>query len=130
MSTITGRLLRINLSDSSFRDENIPRRHITRFISARGGGRNISLRRAGACTVAMIQGKTPQELKSRFVIGADGGARLSGNPYFPCSKFNTLSRYGNVMKENWTWKRTTFTGFFQNIAPALASGLTIKVTAF
>jgi len=38
MSTLTGRLLRINLSDSSFKEENIPRRHITRFISARGLG--------------------------------------------------------------------------------------------
>ena len=38
MSTITGRLLRINLNDASYGEEKIPRRHITRFISAREVG--------------------------------------------------------------------------------------------
>jgi flavin-dependent dehydrogenase len=39
--------------------------------------------KAGACTVTMIQGKTPQELKSRFVIGADGGASAVRKSLFP-----------------------------------------------
>ena len=42
--------------------------------------------KAGACTVTMIQGKTPQELKSRFVIGADGGASVVRKSLFPLLK--------------------------------------------
>jgi flavin-dependent dehydrogenase len=41
---------------------------------------------AGACTVTMMQGKTPQELKSRFVIGADGGASVVRKSLFPLLK--------------------------------------------
>ncbi len=39
--------------------------------------------KAGTCTVTMMQGKTPQELKSRFVIGADGGASAVRKSLFP-----------------------------------------------
>jgi flavin-dependent dehydrogenase len=42
--------------------------------------------RAGACTVTMMQGKTPQKLKSRFVIGADGGASAVRKSLFPLLK--------------------------------------------
>jgi flavin-dependent dehydrogenase len=42
--------------------------------------------KAGVCTVAMIQGKTLQELKSRFVIGADGGASAVRKSLFPLLK--------------------------------------------
>jgi len=42
--------------------------------------------KAGACTVTMMQGKTPQELKSRFVIGADGGASAVRKSLFPLLK--------------------------------------------
>lgn len=42
--------------------------------------------KAGACIVTMIQGKTPQELKSRFVIGADGGASAVRKSLFPLLK--------------------------------------------
>ena len=38
MSTITGKLLRIKLSDATYGEEEIPLRHLTRFISARGIG--------------------------------------------------------------------------------------------
>ena len=42
--------------------------------------------KAGACTVTMMPGKTPQELKSRFVIGADGGASAVRKSLFPLLK--------------------------------------------
>jgi flavin-dependent dehydrogenase len=42
--------------------------------------------KAGTCTVTMMQGKTPQELKSRFVIGADGGASAVRKSLFPLLK--------------------------------------------
>jgi flavin-dependent dehydrogenase len=42
--------------------------------------------KAGACTVTMMQGKTPQELKSRFVIGADGSASAARKSLFPLLK--------------------------------------------
>jgi len=42
--------------------------------------------KAGACTVTILQGKTPQELKSRFVIGADGGASAVRKSLFPLLK--------------------------------------------
>ena len=38
---------------------------------------------AGVCTVTTSQSKTPQELKSRFVIGADGGASAVRKSLFP-----------------------------------------------
>ena len=41
---------------------------------------------AGVCTVTMMRGKTPQELKSRFVIGADGGASAVRKSLFPLLK--------------------------------------------
>jgi flavin-dependent dehydrogenase len=41
---------------------------------------------ADACTVTMMQGKTPQELKSRLVIGADGGASAVRKSLFPLLK--------------------------------------------
>ena len=41
---------------------------------------------AGVCTVWMMRGKTPQELKSRFVIGADGGASTVRKSLFPLLK--------------------------------------------
>jgi flavin-dependent dehydrogenase len=37
----------------------------------------------GACTVTMIQRKKTQEVKSRFVIGADGGASAVRKSLFP-----------------------------------------------
>jgi len=42
--------------------------------------------KAGACTVTMMQDKTPQELKSRFAIGADGGASAVRKSLFPLLK--------------------------------------------
>ncbi|MGD8342379.1 MAG: NAD(P)/FAD-dependent oxidoreductase [Desulfobacterales bacterium] len=39
--------------------------------------------KAGACSVAMIQRKKPQEIKARFVIGADGGASAVRKSLFP-----------------------------------------------
>ena len=42
--------------------------------------------KAGACTVTMIQGKTTQELESKFVIGADGSASAVRKSLFPLLK--------------------------------------------
>ncbi|MDX2501622.1 MAG: NAD(P)/FAD-dependent oxidoreductase [Deltaproteobacteria bacterium] len=51
------------------------------------GARVIEVnQKAGACSVTMIQGKTQQELKSRFVIGADGGASAVRKSLFPLLK--------------------------------------------
>jgi flavin-dependent dehydrogenase len=50
---------------------------------------------AGACTVRMIRGKTPQEIESRFVIGADGGASAVRKSLFPLLKV----RYSVPMRE-------------------------------
>ncbi len=51
------------------------------------GARVIEVnQKAGTCTVTMVEGKTPQELKSRFVIGADGGASAVRKSLFPLLK--------------------------------------------
>jgi flavin-dependent dehydrogenase len=51
------------------------------------GARVIEVnQKAGACSVTMIQGKRQQELKSRFVIGADGGASAVRKSLFPLLK--------------------------------------------
>jgi len=49
----------------------------------------------GACTVTMIQRETTQELKSRFVIGADGAASVIRKSLFPGLKV----RYSVPMRE-------------------------------
>ena len=73
MSTLTGRLLRINLSDSSFREENIPRRHITRFISARGLGAKYLYDELAPATDPLSP-----ENKLLLLVGALGGTGLQG----------------------------------------------------
>jgi aldehyde:ferredoxin oxidoreductase len=73
MSTITGSLLRINLSDSSFREEKIPRRHITRFISARGLGAKYLYDELAPATDPLSP-----ENKLLMLIGALGGTGLQG----------------------------------------------------
>jgi len=51
------------------------------------GARVIEVnQKAGVCTVTLMQGKTPRELKSRFVIGADGGASTVRKSVFPLLK--------------------------------------------
>ena len=51
------------------------------------GARVIEVnQKAGVCTVTMMQGKTLRELKSRFVIGADGGASAVRKSIFPLLK--------------------------------------------
>ena len=42
--------------------------------------------KAGTCIVKVMQGKMPQEFKSRFVIGADGGASAVRKSLFPLLK--------------------------------------------
>ena len=73
MSTLTGRLLRINLNDSSYGKEEIPRRHITRFISARGLG-------AKYLYDELAPGLNPlsPDNKLLLLIGALGGTGLQG----------------------------------------------------
>jgi flavin-dependent dehydrogenase len=51
--------------------------------------------KAGACTVTMMQGKASRELKSRFVIGADGGASAVRKSVFPRLKV----KYSVPMRE-------------------------------
>ena len=51
------------------------------------GARVIEVnQRADACTVTVMQDKTLRELKSRFVIGADGGASAVRKSIFPLLK--------------------------------------------
>jgi len=59
-------------------------------VEIRDGTRVIQVnQKAGVCTVTMIQGKTQQELESRFVIGADGSA---SHWFFP--KYRPRPRFG------------------------------------
>jgi aldehyde:ferredoxin oxidoreductase len=73
MTTITGNLLRINLSDSSSREEKIPRRHISRFISARGLGAKYLYDELAPATDPL----SPDN-KLLLLIGALGGTGLQG----------------------------------------------------
>jgi len=73
MSTLTGKLLRINLNDSSYGKEEIPRRHITRFISARGLGAKYLYEE-----LAPAADPLSPENKLLLLIGALGGTGLQG----------------------------------------------------
>jgi aldehyde:ferredoxin oxidoreductase len=73
MSTITGRLLRINLNDASYGEEEIPRRHITRFISARGVGAKYLYDE-----LAPAIDPLSAENKLLLLVGALGGTGLQG----------------------------------------------------
>jgi aldehyde:ferredoxin oxidoreductase len=73
MSTLTGRLLRINLNDSSFGEEKIPRGHITRFISARGLGAKYLYDELAPATDPLSP-----ENKLLMLIGALGDTGLQG----------------------------------------------------
>jgi aldehyde:ferredoxin oxidoreductase len=73
MSTLTAKLLRINLYDYSYREEEIPRRHITRFISARGLGA-VYLYDELAPAVDPLS----PENKLLLLVGALGGTGLQG----------------------------------------------------
>ena len=76
MSTLTGRLLRINLNDASYGEEEIPRRHITRFISARGVGAKYLYDELTPATDPLSP-----ENKLLLLIGALGGTGLQGFSY-------------------------------------------------
>ena len=73
MSTLNGRLLRIDLSDASFGEEKIPQRHVTRFISARGVG-------AKYLYDELTPAADPLSPANKLVllIGALGGTGLQG----------------------------------------------------
>jgi len=73
MSTLTGKLLRINLNDSSYGKEEIPRRHITRFISARGLGAKYLYEE-----LAPAADPLSPDNKLLLLIGALGGTGLQG----------------------------------------------------
>jgi len=73
MSTLTGRLLRINLNDASYGEEEIPRRHITRFISARGMGAKYLYDELAPATDPLSA-----ENKLLLLVGALGGKGLQG----------------------------------------------------
>jgi flavin-dependent dehydrogenase len=56
-------------------------------VEIRDGARVKKMsQKANSCTVTMTQGKTPRELKARFVIGADGGASAVRKSVFPLLK--------------------------------------------
>jgi aldehyde:ferredoxin oxidoreductase len=73
MSTLTGRLLRINLNASSYGKEEIPRRHIMRFISARGLGAKYLYDELAPA----VDPLSPDN-KLLLLIGALGGTGLQG----------------------------------------------------
>ena len=53
-------------------------------VEIQEGGKAIGVtQKAGTCTVTIMQGKTPRELESKFVIGADGGASAVRKSLFP-----------------------------------------------
>ncbi len=73
MSTLTAKLLRINLDNASYSEEKIPDRHIKRFISARGLGA-IYLFNELAPAVDPLS----PENKLLLLVGALGGTGLQG----------------------------------------------------
>ena len=86
--------------------------------------------KAGACTVTMIQGKTTQELKSRFVIGADGGASVVRKSLFPLIKV----QYSVPMRECYAGaldlEKDYFHWFFPKYRPRPRFGLNHKGDCF
>ena len=53
-------------------------------VEIREGARLIEVnQKAGTCTVTLMEGKTPREIATRFVIGADGGASAVRKSIFP-----------------------------------------------
>ena len=73
MSTLTAKLLRINLNNASFREEQIPDRHIKRFISARGLGAMYLFDE-----LAPAVDPLSSENKLLLLVGALGGTGLQG----------------------------------------------------
>jgi len=73
MSTLTGKLLRIKLNDATYGEEEIPQRHTTRFISARGVG-------AIYLYDELAPGVDPLSPANKLLllIGALGGTGLQG----------------------------------------------------
>jgi len=69
--------------------------------------------KAGACTVTMMQGKTSQKLKSRFVIGADGGASAVRKSIFPQLKV----QYSVPMRECYEGALDLEKGYFHWFFP-------------
>ena len=86
--------------------------------------------KAGACTVTMIQGKTTQELNSRFVIGADGGASVVRKSVFPLLKV----QYSVPMRECYDGtldlEKDYFHWFFPKYRPRPRFGLNHKGDCF
>jgi flavin-dependent dehydrogenase len=86
--------------------------------------------KAGACTVTMVQGKTLQELKSRFVIGADGGASAVRKSLFPLLKV----QYSVAMRECYEGaldlEKDYFHWFFPKYRPRPRFGLNHKGDCF
>ncbi|OQY04759.1 MAG: hypothetical protein B6I22_08800 [Desulfobacteraceae bacterium 4572_123] len=86
--------------------------------------------KAGACTVRMMQGKTSQELKSKFVIGADGGASAVRKSLFPLLKV----QYSVPMRECYggalDLEKDYFHWFFPKYRPRPRFGLNHKGDCF
>lgn len=86
--------------------------------------------KAGVCTVTITQGKTPQELKSRFVIGADGGASAVRKSLFPRLKV----QYAVPMRECYDGaldlEKDYYHWFFPKYRPRPRFGLNHKGDCF
>ena len=100
-------------------------------VEIRDGAKVMQVRqKAGACTVTMIQGKTLQELKSRFVIGADGGASAVRKSLFPLLKV----QYSVPMRECYDGaldlEKDYFHWFFPKYRPRPRFGLNHKGDCF
>ena len=100
-------------------------------VEIREGAKLIKVtQKAGVCTVTMIQGKTPRELKSRFVIGADGGASAVRKSLFPLLKV----QYSVPVRECYTGaldlERDYFHWFFPKSCPRPRFGLNHKNDCF
>ncbi|MBW2582896.1 MAG: NAD(P)/FAD-dependent oxidoreductase [Deltaproteobacteria bacterium] len=100
-------------------------------VEIRDGTRVIQVnQKAGVCTVTMIQGKTQQELESRFVIGADGSASAVRKSLFPLLKV----QYSVPMRECYDGaldlEKDYFHWFFPKYRPRPRFGLNHKGDCF
>jgi flavin-dependent dehydrogenase len=86
--------------------------------------------KAGACTVTMIQGKTPQELKSRFVIGADGGASAVRKSLFPLLKVQYSVPLRECYEGALDLEKDYFHWFFPKCRPRPRFGINHKGDCF
>ena len=86
--------------------------------------------KAGACTVTLMQGKTPLEVKSRFVIGADGGASAVRKSLFPLLKVQYSVPIRECYAGALNLEKDYFHWFFPKLRPRPRFGLNHKDDCF